>query len=164
MNRSALDLGVRIERITDLPGDFDRIVYLALQEMFGALRRMREEWDSGLNRFDRAGEAVFAAGAGSRLVGICGLNRDPYARSPGIGRVRHLYVDPAFRRRGIGRQLVSTVIDCAGLSFDRVRLRTSRADADLFYVALGFRRVEGEPDVTHERTAPVSTARGRSAT
>src|SRR5262249_34136913 len=117
------------------------------------MQRMRDDWDAGSNRFDRPGEILFEARVGVRLVGICGLNRDPYVHSSGVGRVRHLYVDPEFRRRGVGRALVSRIVECASPNFVRLRLRTWRGDADLFYVALGFRRVVGAPEVTHEMEA-----------
>jgi GNAT superfamily N-acetyltransferase len=89
------------------------------------------------------------ARVGARLVGVCGLNRDPYIQSPTLGRVRHLYVAPAFRRRGIGRLLVTKILECARPSFSRVRLRTSSAEADQFYRSLGFHHVEGEREATH---------------
>jgi GNAT superfamily N-acetyltransferase len=157
MTRAAPDPDLRLERITELPEDFADIVEFSLREEFGAMQRMREDWDSGVNRFDRPGEVLFEVRVGPRLVGICGLNRDPYAQSTEVGRVRHLYVDPDFRRRGIGRLLVSKIVECASKSFSRVRLRTLRADSAQFYVALGFRRVVGEPDVTHEMDALSST-------
>lgn len=151
------DPDLLIERITELPKDFGDIIELSLHEEFGAMQRMREEWDSGVNRFDRPGEVLFAARIGARLVGICGLNQDPYTQSSEIGRVRHLYVDPEFRRRGIGRVLVSKSVEWASQYFSRVRLRTFRDDADQFYVALGFRRVVAEPDATHEMDMLSST-------
>lgn len=144
---------VRVQRIRELPQDLEEIVRLSLSEDFRAVRRLREEWDSGANRFDRPGEILLEARVGSRLVGVCGLNRDPYARQPELGRLRHLYVHPEFRRRGIGRALVSMVIEHARGRFSRVRLRTQDADADRFYLAIGFRRVVGEPDATHDLPA-----------
>jgi GNAT superfamily N-acetyltransferase len=140
----------RLQRITELPQDFGDIVRLSLGEEFGAMQRMREDWDPGANRFDCPGEVLLEARLGTRLVGICGLNRDPYAQSSAIGRVRHLYVDPECRRSGVGRALVSKIIEFASQSFSRLRLRTLRADADQFYVAIGFRRVVDDADATHE--------------
>ena len=150
VDEHTLSADVRLRRVTELPEDFGALVVLSLREEYGAMQRMREDWDSGANRFDGLGEVVFEARIGTRLVGICGLNRDAYANSNEIGRVRHLYVDPAFRRRGIGRLLVSKIVEHSNRSFSRLRLRTLRSDADQFYVALGFCRVEGEADVTHE--------------
>jgi GNAT superfamily N-acetyltransferase len=73
------------------------------------LRRLTDEWAVGLNRFNGPGEAVFAAWTNGQLVGICGLNVDPYAGDSRVGRVRHLYIRAECRRRGLGRQLVQTV-------------------------------------------------------
>jgi GNAT superfamily N-acetyltransferase len=150
MQRDAPSPDPRFTRITELPEDFAVLVELSSREDFHAMQRMHEEWDSGVNRFDAPGEALFEARIGSRLVGICGLNRDPYASSSEVGRVRHLYVDPEHRRRGIGRLLVLKIVECSSASFSRLRLRTMRDDAAQLYEALGFRRVEGEPDVSHE--------------
>ena len=141
---------IQVSRIVDLPGGFAELVALSLEEDFRALVRMDVEWRSGRNRFDAAGEAMFEARAGVQLAGICGLNRDPYTTMPGCGRVRHLYVDPVFRRRGIGRALVTRVLAAGPPAFVRVRLRTDRAEADAFYRTLGFCVVDGTPDVTHE--------------
>jgi GNAT superfamily N-acetyltransferase len=141
---------VVIERIFELPSGLDALIALSLGEQFPAIQRLQENWVAGTNRFDRPGEALFAARAGTQLVGICGLNRDPYLARAEVGRVRHLYVDPSFRRRGVARGLVTHVIEHARESFQRLRLRTLRSDADLFYVALGFRRTAKEPEVTHE--------------
>lgn len=153
MTPDASDQTLRIERIADLPADFGDLIVLSLREDFYAMQRMRDDWDAGTNRFDRPGEILFEARVGARLVGICGLNRDPHADSSEVGRVRHLYVEPEFRRRGVGRALISRIVECASPSFLRLRLRTLRSDADLFYVALGFRRVVGAPEVTHEMEA-----------
>jgi len=74
------------------------------------------------------------------IVGVCGLNRDPYVDDPSIGRVRHLYVSPSHRRQGIGRALVRTVMDAASDRFRMLRLRTTPV-AGSFYGALGFQSV-----------------------
>jgi hypothetical protein len=91
MTRDASDQNLRIEHIEELPDDFGDLIALSLREDFYAMQRIRDDWDAGTNRFDRPGEIVLEARAGARLVGICGLNRDPYAQSSDVGRVRHLY-------------------------------------------------------------------------
>src|SRR5262249_44829517 len=83
-----------------------------------------------------------------RLVGVCGLNVDPYADAPAVGRVRHLYVLESRRRLGVGRRLVEEVIRTAGSRFDTLRLRTHNPAAARPYGALGFRPRE-EADCTH---------------
>ena len=129
-----------IERVTELaPGCFDAL--LAESEQAGSLivRRLVDEWASGANRFDRAGEALFAVRIEGRLVGVCGLNVDPYSAEPRLGRVRHLYVLSAYRRRGIGRQLVAEVIAASRGRFDHLCLSTGNPVAARFYERLGFR-------------------------
>ena len=63
------DPDLRIERITVLPIDLGDLIRLSLRDDFRALQRMREDWVSGSNRFDRPGEALFEARVGSRLIG-----------------------------------------------------------------------------------------------
>src|SRR5262245_21877938 len=113
------------------------------------VRRLVEEWHSGYNRFAGPGEALFAAARGDRVVGVCGLNVDPYTPGPGVGRVRHLYVLAAFRRQGVGRRLVQAVVALAPDHFHLLRLRTGSASAARFYEALGFRACSEAADSTH---------------
>jgi GNAT superfamily N-acetyltransferase len=117
---------------------------------FGFVRRLVDEWDSGENRFDKPGEASFVALVETRIVGVGGLNLDPYAGSPGIGRVRRLYVLSAFRRGGVGRGLVEAVISAAQNHFHTLRLRTNHEIAAQFYSGLGFSPSVGVPESTHE--------------
>jgi GNAT superfamily N-acetyltransferase len=149
-----------IERIAALPADLATLERAARAEGFAFLDRGRREWEDGTNRFARPGEALFAARLDGRLVGIAGLNVDPYTdEDPPAGRLRHLYVLPDARRRGVARALVAAVLAAAGDAFPRVRLRTTNPDADRFYVALGFARVAHRASATHEiRTSP--SARG----
>jgi GNAT superfamily N-acetyltransferase len=148
---------VDVVRVTSLPSDLDELIRPSLREDFFAIQRLRDDWVSGANRFDVPGEALVEARSGPRLAGICGLNHDPYRHDGKLGRLRHLYIHPEFRRRGIGLWLVSQLLDHARANFDRVRLRTLREDADRFYAAIGFARVAGEADATHaiDPSAPI---------
>jgi GNAT superfamily N-acetyltransferase len=106
-----------------------------------------EEWVSGTNRFNAPGEAVFVATDDGQVVGVCGLNSDPYVQDPRIGRVRRLYVSPAHRRGGVGRALLEAVITHARGHFRLLRVRTEEASE--FFIAHGFQCIESEPDTTH---------------
>jgi GNAT superfamily N-acetyltransferase len=141
---------VRIERMDGLPAD--RLAPLITESEASGLRfvrRLAEEWESGVNRFDRAGEALLGALRGRRLVGVCGLNVDPYAGEGRVGRVRHLYVLTAYRRHGVGRQLLGAVIAAAHGRFATLRLSTVNPEAARLYEALGFRRHPGDARCTH---------------
>lgn len=139
----------RIERLTTSPAD-GLGALIAESEQFGLsfVRRTATDWTSGANRFDRPGEMLLIARADGEIVGVCGLNVDPYAGRDDVGRVRHLYVLTAHRRHGVGRQLVEEIIAAAHGRFDRLRLSTQNPAAAHLYEALGFRRVDAV-DCTH---------------
>lgn len=105
---------------------------------YRAIDRLINDWLSAANRFDRPGEVLFIARQDKRIVGVCGLNHDPYANSIRIGRVRRLYVMQDSRRQGIGRVLVDNVIRAAKPSFDWLHVRTSNPIAAQFYQSLSF--------------------------
>lgn len=131
-----------------VPPDLTRLHRQAAVEGYSFVERTYREWLDGSNRFDRVGEGFFVAGDTSRTIGMCGLNRDPFIDDPEIGRLRHLYVSPEHRRRGIGRELVMTCLELAAGRFRRVRLRTFDDGAARFYERLGFLVVD-ETDATH---------------
>lgn len=54
------------------------------------MRRLRDDWLSGENRFSAAGDAFFVARDGEALAGFCGLNRDPFTEAAGVARLRRL--------------------------------------------------------------------------
>ena len=139
---------ISIAKITDL--DLTSLQTLRAEssaEGFRFMERLCEEWVSGVNRFDAPGEALFLAVADDQVVGACGLNRDPYTRSPRTGRVRRLYVLPAHRSSGVGSALLEAVIANARGHFDWLRVRTEAACH--FYTARGFRRDDSDADATH---------------
>jgi len=139
-----------IERLSELAsGSIDALVAESEQAGYRFMRRLAEEWASGANRFDGAGEAFFAALIGGRVIGVCGLNVDPYTAGRGVGRVRHLYVLSAYRRLGVGRQLVGRVMEAARGRFDILRLSTQNLAAAQLYERVGFRRCVGAADCTH---------------
>lgn len=124
---------------------------LKLESLFEGhemLRRLAENWRSGANTFSRQGEILLGAFSGTELVGVCGRNVDPYAGDAKVGRVRHLYVRPDWRRHGVGRLLVGEIARGAADFFDRLQLRAPE-DAFGFYESLGFTRVPGEEAITH---------------
>jgi GNAT superfamily N-acetyltransferase len=120
----------------------------AAAEGFGFVDRLAREWQSGENTFCAAGERFLLARVDGQAAGICGLNRDASAPDGATGRLRHLYVRPAWRRQGVGKALVEEVLGSARSSFSRVRLRTDTAAAGAFYGALGFAG-STEPNATH---------------
>jgi ribosomal protein S18 acetylase RimI-like enzyme len=139
-----------IERVSGAPTDrLAALLAESEQQGFRFVRRLVQEWESGDNRFDRPGEALFVARVGVDVVGVCGLSVDSYTGDPKVGRVRHLYVLVPHRRRGVGEQLVADVLEAARGRFERLHLRTTNPTAARLYERLGFRRTFDARDRTH---------------
>ena len=139
-----------IKQIGNLPEDIrSELSRTAAEEGFRPIRWLIEDWEDETNRFSLPGEALYEVRDGNRLVGICGLNRDPFSKREKIGRLRRLYVLPEFRRKGVGRQLVLKVIEDAVGQFEFIRLMTLDDRSAQFFEAVGFHAVEGEERVSH---------------
>ena len=114
-----------VTRLEELPPDrLADLVAESEREGFAFVRRLVDRWESGDNRFDRPGEALFAAVDGGRVVGVCGLNVDPYVPVARVGRVRHLYVAADVPPPRARDRVVRAVIAQARGTFDRLLLRT----------------------------------------
>jgi GNAT superfamily N-acetyltransferase len=157
---------LRIDRVDQLPLDLDQLVHEGATENFQGVERLSSDWRGGSNRFSLPGEALFVARLDRELAGVCGLNRDPFL-GDSVGRLRHLYIVRAQRRQGVATALVNAILDHAHSSFQYVCLRTDRADADMFYLALGFEKTTGTSHHTHLlKLVPRSASRrpkGRSS-
>jgi GNAT superfamily N-acetyltransferase len=128
---------------------FTELVAESVAAGFEFVRRLRDDWIGGSNCFDKPGEAFFVALHSGWLLGVCGLNADPYSHDATIGRVRHLYVAANHRRKGIGKALLQAIVTKVEQSFVTLTLRTNSAEAAAFYVALGFTRTDDWPSTTH---------------
>jgi GNAT superfamily N-acetyltransferase len=120
----------------------------AKDEGYDFIETLVEEWSSGTNRFDAPGEALCGCMDRGLLVAVGGLNCDPFAGQPDMGRIRRVYVRSAWRNRGIGRALVATLVDHARTYFSCVRLRAENALAARLYESMGFVPIES-PDASH---------------
>jgi GNAT superfamily N-acetyltransferase len=132
---------VRIQPVSLDGVNLSELRNAASDEGFGFLDRLAGDWLSGVNRFAASGELLLGAFNGRRLVGIGGLNREPYEPDPRVARLRHLYVAQDIRRQGVGTILVDGLLGHAQGLFREVRLRTDHPEAAAFYEALGFQRL-----------------------
>lgn len=85
----------------------------------------------------KEGRAEPVGGAGLRTV------------ATETGEVRRVWVDPAWRGRGIGRDLMAGIDEAAGaldLSVLRIETGDRQPEAVSFYEALGWERVHMTPD------------------
>lgn len=105
-----------------------------MREEFHFLKRLVNDYNSGRNRFDKIGEKLYAVYDGSgRIIGICGLNQDPYSQDPYVVRLRRLYISKSYRRLGIARQFIEEAIQEAKKHYSVLVLTTVNPEADLFY-------------------------------
>jgi GNAT superfamily N-acetyltransferase len=139
---------VQIARISlPLPG-LDALQTEASAEGYAFIERLVSEWESGANRFQGPGEVLCGHLDNGRLAAVGGLNCDPFAGRADIGRLRRVYVRPAWRRKGIGKALVIALIDEARFNFAAVRLRAANSGAARLYETLGFVAIE-DSNATH---------------
>jgi len=121
------------------------------REGFEFVRRTIDDWKSGANRFSRTGEGLWGLVCGAELIGIGGLSVDPYVKNADTGRVRHLYISKAYRRKRCATLLMKTIIGQAQLYFRVLRLFTANPAAAAFYEQLGFEHLPGNK-VSHVLT------------
>lgn len=141
---------IDIARISEIQsGAINHLVEESLSQGFRFVARLIREYRSGLNCFDKSGEVLFTASVQGAVVGIGGLNRDPYFNNPKVGRLRHLYVQSVLRRRGVGRLLVTQLIHEANQHYQLLTLRTDTVAADEFYQKLGFKTAPNWEHTTH---------------
>jgi len=111
---------------------------------------------SGEKHWEKSGAALFGACDEARLIsggliGVVGLTHNPNVAGGDlaeVGRVRHLYVLPAYRLAGVGRALMAALIGEARLHYRVLRLRTDTRAAAAFYRTCGFSEYL-EPHATH---------------
>jgi GNAT superfamily N-acetyltransferase len=140
-----------LQYVSDRPPDLEELPTASLQEGNSLVHTTLDDWEDGANRFDQPGEAFLLAMLDDAIVGICGLNIDPYSDDPKLSRIRHLYVLPDHRRQHVGRRLVEACLARAEDVFDRVRLRTFDSVAAQFYESIGFEEYD-EEHATHSIT------------
>ena len=142
-------MNIQFGQITELPESFKTLAAQARGEGFLFLDRMYDEWVAGINRFDKPGECLLLARDGPGVVGVAGLNQDPYIDDPDIGRIRHFYIAADYRGSGVGRQLLQELLNRSGC-FDQLRLFTSNPVAASLYEGAGFRSTD-ETKASHYR-------------
>ncbi len=141
-------MNIIIANITpDTPGFF-ALKAESMAAGFNMLRRLEENWLSRQNRFDKPGEKLAGAFADNLLIGLCGLNQDPWASSTRAGRLRHLYVSAEWRRMQVGITLLGAMLAGADRWFDFINTNAPLS-AFTFYERAGFIPLTDVDKVTH---------------
>jgi GNAT superfamily N-acetyltransferase len=126
-------------------------VIRSLEEGFKFVQRLRDEYQSGTNRFNQPGEALFLARDAQTVIAVIGLNLDPDGGS-GVMRVRRFYVLPEHRGHGLGQKMLLEVIELARVSDAKLlELHTDNPNAARFYERNGFQALTSS-NPTHRLT------------
>lgn len=148
---SAIDLTIlRLDEDNYDPELIAPLLKSSLAEGYNLVLRLVENWESGENRFNKPGEALFAAKHEGRILGVGGRSLDPYLDDNKAVRVRHVYVLPDWRGLGVGAALMEKILDVPPGLFTRATLRSLNPVARKFYARLGFEAVDDNPVVTHQ--------------
>ncbi|MHB8950048.1 MAG: GNAT family N-acetyltransferase [Rhodoferax sp.] len=89
--------------------------------------------------------AILMATVNEEVAGCCALRPLDTADYPNACEMKRLYVRPALRRHGVGRQLAEAILDCARVAgYDCVLLDTlnDMESARALYQDLGFEEIE----------------------
>jgi GNAT superfamily N-acetyltransferase len=123
----------------------------SLAEGYTFIQRLWDEYRSGVNTFSDGGALLLGVLQDDALSAIGGVHPDPYLNDPAIGRIRHIYILPTLRRRGIAGALVQALMERTSATFTTFTLRTLTDHGRAFYAALGFSDSPRFPDATHWR-------------
>ena len=125
-----------LQRVIDeLPADLAALREEARAEGYRFVERLATDWTSGTIRFDREGEALLAARLSGVLAGIGGLTIEPVV--PHALRMRRFCIRLAYRRSGIGRMLVTALLERARSTSRLVTVNAGPGSA-AFWESLGF--------------------------
>lgn len=125
--------------------DLSNLLQVSEADGYVQIRWLMTDWESGRNRFDKQGECFYVAlDDQDQVIAVCGLNDN----GNGYGRLRRLYVDPKYRKQGIGKKLSQACIDHGLQTFENIVVNAGGEMAVRFYENWGWHRIEGER-VTH---------------
>lgn len=141
-------MNILIESITPDNKGFFALKAESMAAGFNMLHRLEENWLNGQNRFDKAGENLLGFYADGLLIGVCGLNQDPYTPSVRTGRLRHLYEGIEWRRRQVAIALLRAILEGSGRWFDFINTNAPQS-AFIFYERAGFIPLVDVDKVTH---------------
>lgn len=130
--------------------DFQTIRLSALKtapEAFGSVHA--EEAGQPLERHMQrlAASQVFVAYAGDRIVGMVGLRAFTGPKDAHKAYVWGFYIEPDFRKSGVGTALLSALVKAAHASVEQVTLAVVETNVEAIglYERLGFTRYGVEP-------------------
>ncbi|SIQ66061.1 Acetyltransferase (GNAT) domain-containing protein [Bacillus cereus] len=130
---------IHTQQIEDLMiYEHDYLVQESKDEGFNFLIKLISDYENKINIFNKTGECLYGIFQGEKLIGIGGLNKDPYTENNRIGRMRRFYIAKEYRRKGVGKLLLVRILSEAKKYFNIVVLHTDTEQGDKFYTSSGF--------------------------
>lgn len=133
-------------------GTLKDLLAASTDEGFKFIDRLVTELANHPEQYEGQGAALLGGYALGQLVAIGGFSADPYTTEQGLGRLRRVYVLPAWRGMGVGRRLIRTLEAQAAKTYRALVLRTDTAAAARFYEALGYAPLPAGGAATHRRS------------
>jgi len=133
---------LRLAALAGNPTAFSADYTLASQEPIQAWVERLERYALGSN------DTLRVAEAGSELVGMCGIFRDPRPKIRHIATIWGVYVDPAWRGLKIGDRLIQACLEWAAsheVVFVRLAVNNTNVAAIQCYMRCGFSVYGVEP-------------------
>lgn len=141
-------LNLRVEKITPAIPGFSQLKAESMYLGFNMLRRLDDNWRNGTNRFDLPGEKLLGLFSDNELIGVGGLNQDPFMANCRAGRVRHLYLAQRYRGMKLGTLLLQQIIKDAEIHFALINSHAP-STAFSFYERAGFHCLVDQEISTH---------------
>lgn len=129
--------------------DLTHLIKESKEEGFYFLPKLVDEYKNKTNTFSKMGECLYGIFQGDALIGIGGINQDPYTKTETIGRLRRFYISKAYRRKGLGNLLLKRILSDAREHFQIVVLYTDTERASQLYTSNGFLKSEEYKGSTH---------------
>jgi len=129
--------------------EINHLIQESTKEGFNFLIKLINEYESKRNTFSKTGECLYGIFRGDTLIGIGGLNQDPYTKVNKIGRLRRFYISKDYRRIGLGKLLLKKLLRHAEKYFHVVVLYTDTKRGDEFYSANGFVKIGNYKGSSH---------------
>ncbi|MDP1442176.1 GNAT family N-acetyltransferase [Priestia megaterium] len=140
-----------LKRVKDLLNiDLTNLIIESKKEGFLFLERLINDYKNGTNIFSKPGEFLYGVfNQEGSVIAIGGINKDPFSPNERIGRLRRFYVSRDYRRKGVGRSLVTRILKDASEHYEIIVLYTDTEHANKFYTSLGFIKDNSVSKSTH---------------
>ncbi len=139
------------QRIQELFTELALFILDNISERFGAgtksnAQNLAAEWMTELERFCPPNGALMVAAVDNEIVGECCLE----SLGKEIGHIRHFYIQPQFRGRGLGRKIMEKLIEQSEvMGHKKIQLDTGwfMEAAQVLYYSIGFKDIPPYPGV-----------------